>query len=343
MEDQPSKALSAAESALRIVRAIPDAMFRVSADGTILDYIPSSMKLLGDVREQLIGKPVDEIARFSGGIISDSLVNECSRFVQLAIEHQKPQSIEIQLESSAWPLWLELRAVPDEASGDDAVVIVREISEERRQRMYRQDRINETHALLTRLYQERKEEQSQLAQKLAELSGGVAELSGGGGDVSAKLEALLVELQEGVKIASDELAGQIEKTIEQVCGENSRLTSNVRMELSPQHLDAEIATGVFFIAREALHCVARHTGADRVRVSLVNTAEMLSLMISDNGPEEASQNENRAICLAKMRYQAEQLGGTFRITPGRRGTALRLRLPLADGKTDGQPPSEDDA
>jgi PAS domain S-box-containing protein len=99
---------------------------------------------------------------------------------------------------------------------------------------------------------------------------------------------------------------------------------------SPPDLDAECATAVFRILQEALTNVARHAGADHVRVALKALRTRIVLEVADDGrgvlPAEAAGPGSLGIL--GMSERARAVGGSMTLEgrPGR-GTTLRLSIP----------------
>ncbi|MBW2731662.1 MAG: hypothetical protein JRH20_04670 [Deltaproteobacteria bacterium] len=307
------------EDVWQIFTHIPDAIFRITGGGIILSYKPSSMNLLhvADGRE-LVGLHISELAHRTS-TLDEELIERCLRQVQLVLERDKAQCFEVQLKASAWPLWLEIRAF---RSGEDqAVVVIREVSQERRNRLYQEGELEQLRDLVQCLSDERDSERRELGARLTQLSSRAT-----GGMLAKELGELAKEIIEGQTINPGGLGEVLQATISTLCG--ASVEAHVRIDLACEHLSSKVATGIHSILREALTCTTK-SSAERVRVSLVNTEEELSLLISDNSTDESpTEVRERTICLAKIRYQAQKLGGTLRVTPGRRGIAMRLRLPL---------------
>ncbi len=109
----------------------------------------------------------------------------------------------------------------------------------------------------------------------------------------------------------------------------------VKLELSPTiELDAEGATQLMHLAREALSNVARHAGATRVTIELRAETGTLELRITDNGHGfDVAQIPSRGHRgLTNMRGRAESLGGSLAIESGTEGTEVIFRLPLAEAR-----------
>ncbi|MBZ0088770.1 MAG: hypothetical protein K8H90_00165, partial [Thermoanaerobaculia bacterium] len=102
----------------------------------------------------------------------------------------------------------------------------------------------------------------------------------------------------------------------------------------PVHL--ELAPGrrrdLFLLLKEAIHNVARHSGAKRVEIRFGATASEIAVEIADDGvgfSPQAVGHDSSGNGLLTMRRRAEAQGGDFDLesSPGA-GTRVRLRLPL---------------
>ena len=96
-------------------------------------------------------------------------------------------------------------------------------------------------------------------------------------------------------------------------------------------LPSTTQTAAFRILQEALTNVSRHSRANAVEITLEAHADMLQLVLHDNGrgisAETATGRES--LGLAGMRERAQQVGGHLDIRGApNEGTTVRLRLPL---------------
>lgn len=103
-------------------------------------------------------------------------------------------------------------------------------------------------------------------------------------------------------------------------------------------------TVLYRIAQEALTNVAKHAQATRVEVSIRKLPDAVCMEVKDNGKSFQVQRvlhakRNHRLGLLGMRERVEMVGGSFSIesAPGQ-GTAIRAKLPLANG-TAGKTPS----
>jgi two-component system, NarL family, sensor histidine kinase UhpB len=93
-------------------------------------------------------------------------------------------------------------------------------------------------------------------------------------------------------------------------------------------LPADAQVVVYRVAQEALVNAARHSGADRVEVSLEPRDSKVRLEVSDNGSGFAFDEEGKGLGLSGMRERALLVGGTLEIDsrPGK-GTSVVLEIP----------------
>jgi len=103
-------------------------------------------------------------------------------------------------------------------------------------------------------------------------------------------------------------------------------------EQLPEQLDSGVGLCLLRVVQEALHNVAKHSRATKVRVTLTGLPDSLALAVTDDGVgfdvSEAGLAEG--IGLISMRERVCFVGGTFNLssTPGR-GTHLEAHVPIA--------------
>lgn len=113
----------------------------------------------------------------------------------------------------------------------------------------------------------------------------------------------------------------------------SRTGIEVVMELCPDGppIPDHLGSSAFRILQESLTNVARHSGATRVTIRLVQTPELLTLEVADNGvgipPDRIAGTAS--LGLVGMRERAVACRGELRITGvPNAGTTVRLTVPL---------------
>ena len=116
-------------------------------------------------------------------------------------------------------------------------------------------------------------------------------------------------------------------------GIRAQLAETIDNRLAPA-----VETAVYRIVQEALSNVAQHSGATACTVSLNEGANVLNLVIEDNGAglEQTIDATRRGLGLIGMRERAQALGGTFSaVTRSGGGTHVAVTLPLT--RTDDNP------
>jgi len=94
-------------------------------------------------------------------------------------------------------------------------------------------------------------------------------------------------------------------------------------------LDEDARIALYRIAQEALTNIERHSGADRVDMSLRGHRAGAVLRIADNGAGMAAKGRQSGLGLRNMSERMEQLGGTLKVTSGAGGTVIEAQVPLS--------------
>lgn len=117
--------------------------------------------------------------------------------------------------------------------------------------------------------------------------------------------------------------------------EFTKLTSINSTVILPDYelnLDAQKSTAIFRIFQEALTNVARHSGADKIKVSLTTDKAKLLLEISDNG-KGISQNQIKdyhSLGIHGMKERAMVFGGSVYLEGIEgKGTTVRVEIPIS--------------
>lgn len=115
---------------------------------------------------------------------------------------------------------------------------------------------------------------------------------------------------------------------------NFSARTGIRAQLAEtidERLAPAVETAVYRIVQEALSNVAQHSGATACTVSLNEGANVLNLVIEDNGAglEQTIDATRRGLGMIGMRERAQALGGTFAaVTRSGGGTHVAVTLPL---------------
>ncbi|HEY5143330.1 MAG TPA: GAF domain-containing sensor histidine kinase, partial [Solirubrobacteraceae bacterium] len=118
-------------------------------------------------------------------------------------------------------------------------------------------------------------------------------------------------------------------SLAQRTGVASGLDVRIALELGEQELSSELETTVYRIVQESLTNVARHSGADRVDVSVSADGQALSIAVTDDGSGFDPATAVQGYGLQGIRERVELAGGELEVaaaTPS--GTSVRATLPL---------------
>ncbi|MGO2311533.1 MAG: sensor histidine kinase, partial [Brachybacterium tyrofermentans] len=113
----------------------------------------------------------------------------------------------------------------------------------------------------------------------------------------------------------------------------SRIPVELEVELAgagAPRLDREREAVAYFVVSEALTNVAKHSGASRVGVRVVQTSTSLHVRIEDDGRGGATvRRDGFSTGLAGLTDRVRATGGRLEVTsPAEGGTVLDARLPL---------------
>ena len=98
-----------------------------------------------------------------------------------------------------------------------------------------------------------------------------------------------------------------------------------------ENLDPDVALNLLRIVQEAVTNVIRHADANKLMIATRYDENNLYVDIEDDGIGIAETNgAGRGI--ANMNQRAETIGAKFEITPQRRGTRVRIRIPRMPGQ-----------
>lgn len=207
-------------------------------------------------------------------------------------------------------------------------------------------------------------EESERKRIAHEVHDGIGQLLGA---IKFRIETILLrmkgETENGSREALQEVVSLIQRTIEEIrrilaalrpsilddlgilptinwlCREFQKTYTGVTVE---KHITVEerdvpdaLKTVVFRVLQESFNNVAKHSRADRVRVSLNSSNGSLRLEIADNGmgfdPDQGlALRDSGGIGLQSIRERTRLSGGSFELRTGlREGTHIRVSWPLA--------------
>jgi ligand-binding sensor domain-containing protein/signal transduction histidine kinase len=87
----------------------------------------------------------------------------------------------------------------------------------------------------------------------------------------------------------------------------------------------EVRQNLYYIFKEAIHNIARHSGADRVEILIDNSESVFRMEISDNGTGFDSESVKGGNGLKNMRMRAGRIGATLDIKTSN-GCVIRLKM-----------------
>jgi signal transduction histidine kinase len=132
---------------------------------------------------------------------------------------------------------------------------------------------------------------------------------------------------------SSELDGDgLFSALESLC----RSASNERVKCEFEHSgrpprSKELATQLYWVAREAVTNALKHAEPRNVRIQLQTTDDYLRLMVEDDGCGLRQDAGRDGIGLKVMAKRAELAGGTLRVEEAAPGTIVHCEIPLAEG------------
>lgn len=91
----------------------------------------------------------------------------------------------------------------------------------------------------------------------------------------------------------------------------------------------ELATQVYWVAREAVTNALKHGAPQHVRIELQTSSDYLRLRVEDDGRGLSENPVKDGIGLKVMAQRAELAGGTLRIERASRGTIVHCEIPLS--------------
>jgi signal transduction histidine kinase len=116
----------------------------------------------------------------------------------------------------------------------------------------------------------------------------------------------------------------------------SRSASNGRVKCEFEHSgkpprSKELATQLYWVAREAVTNALKHAEPRNVRIQLHTTDDYLRLKVEDDGRGLRQDAMTDGIGLKVMTKRAELAGGTLRVEEAGQGTIVHCEIPLPEG------------
>ncbi len=312
-----------------LLAIVPDWLFRVRKDGTILEFHAAKnhpLAALASPAAELIGKNIRQLLP--------------SPLNTQALQHltQALRAREVQTLTTHYLLPNELRDFEARAvicADDEVLVIVRDVTE--RQRMEReiievssreQQRIGEDlhdglGQHLTGITFLTKVLERKLAAKSLEESKEAAEI----GRLVIQALAQTRNLARGLFPAELERNGltaalrELTESVARTCGVRCALRADENISVP----DNVLATHLFRIAQEAINNSIKHSQAKNIEVTLELRGDQHELTVTDDGAGFSPTEKLEGLGLRIMHYRARRIGGELQVAaPDKGGTRITV-------------------
>lgn len=337
------------------IKSAEDAVVLTDQAGLITFLNPAAERLTGWSASRAVGQKLGDVFRIDGAVDAvDAMFRAAARgtFVH-EVKLVTVAGREVPIEVSASMVRDGVRGITG------SVLVFRNVTERRRYEEGLQKSQNELRSLAAHLESAREAERTRIAREIHDefgqlLTGFKIDLVWLEKKLSAQPEVPRTTLQEKVRTMTG-LLGDMVLCVRRIAAElrpgvlddlgladaiewqtkdfqrRTGLKAQVSAELSEVPLPREIATALFRILQESLTNVARHAGAQNVRVKLVEQDGQIILQVSDDGRgiTAAELAKSGAFGLMGMRERVLPLHGQCEIhgVPGR-GTTVCVTVPL---------------
>ena len=335
-----------------ILSAIPDLIFVLDNNKTIIDFKSGDKKNLIIPAEEFLNKPIDEL-------LPQNILPLVKKSIAAVFENKKPNLIEYKLRINKDWNFFECNMVP---FGETKVIaMIRNIT----QRKQIEESLIKSEVQLksyaAHLQNIREEERILLAREIHDELGQIL--------VAIKIDLGLLSLKANQHFEKntsvdfttqlEHLADLVDKTIKTT----RRIMTDLRPEILDvlgikdalkQHLtkfaernelkctfedkssffelDAQQSLTLFRILQESLTNIVKHAKASEVRVKLLQTNDSLQLTISDNGIGFNSQSAAKmeSYGLIGMKERAFLINGNLTVTSKKNaGTTIKIEIPYS--------------
>ena len=125
------------------------------------------------------------------------------------------------------------------------------------------------------------------------------------------------------------LMAALRKEVREV-SRNTGIKATVNLPDSLDKIDHESEIAIYRIVQEALHNIAKHSGAKHLRLAITTTSSAIQIVVEDDGIGfSARRGQVQGFGLLGMRERVAALGGTVRIRSLKdKGTRIFVRLPM---------------
>jgi PAS domain S-box-containing protein len=327
--EQSIQTVRQSESRYRaLLNAIPDLMFRMSRDGTYLDF-------KGD-RADLAVPPEELIGSNARDILPADVAERVLEGIAQALDTGEVATGDYELTLDGVERTFEARIVRD---GDEAVLIVRDISERKRQ----EGELRSSRVRLVRAGDEARRRLERnlhdgAQQRLVSLSLALRLAHSRLRDAPEEAERLLAGAFEELAQALEELrelARGIHPAVLSERGLSAALEAlagrapvPVGVKVPPDRLPPAVEAAAYYVISEALTNVAKYSEASAVEVSVTRQNGRAVVEVADDGVGGA--DPTRGSGLSGLADRVEALDGILNVEsePGV-GTRIRAEIPCA--------------
>jgi PAS domain S-box-containing protein len=333
----------------KVFRANPQPMVLTTLkEGRLLDVSESALKLSGYTREEIIGRTSVEIGVFSSDVHRKATVGTLLQTGSL-------RNMELTFPTKNGESRLLLCAAElIEIGGEKCIVIASSDITERKES---EQQLAE---LSGRLLRTQDEERRRIARELHDVTAqsiglimlNLAQVESAAATLDNRSKDKLIEsLALGEQALKDirtlsyilhppllDQAGLITALKWYVKGFHER--SGVQVEFTESGNDGhrfppEVEYALFRVVQECLTNIRRHTNSETAEISLIRTAETVSLSVRDHGkgnklqmPRNGDSGEFVGVGIPGMRHRLKQLGGDLSVESNVGGTTVTATVPV---------------
>ncbi|OWY64091.1 serine/threonine protein kinase [cyanobacterium TDX16] len=321
---QAEAALQASESKLQtLIKAIPDPLFVLTAEGRFLEIIVQEPNLLWQPFEEMIGKTMHQLGREEA--------DEFLSYIQQVLRTQQILTVEYSAFLNGRETWFSARIAP--ISHDQVIWLSRDITLQKQ-------------AEVASILEERNRMAREIHDTLAQAFTGILAQVGAakqvltddveatGAHLDLIKELALTGLSEARRsvvalrpqlLEEGSLQSALHRLVAQIRAAATDTTLYYEIEGAVYSLPTEVESNLLRIGQEALTNAMRHANADEIRVELVYDRDRFCLRVKDNGQGfgVGSIPSSEGFGLLGMSERAERIGAqlTIRSQPGR-GTEI---------------------
>jgi PAS domain S-box-containing protein len=297
-----------------LLAILPDMLFRVRRDGTVLEFNAGKDNALLVAEEALVGKNIKQL--LPGGLAAEAL-----QHITAALRTRQVQTFGSQFLMPDELRDFEARAMA--CVEDEVMIIIRDVTERKRmereiveatsreQQRIGQDLHDGLGQHLTAITFMTKVLERKLSAKAPEESSDAAEIGRLVIQALAQTRNLARGLfpaqleQNGLIAALSELTAGVEKS----CAVRCVLRAHEAVTLQ----DNVLATHVFRIAQEAINNSIKHGKPETIEVSLAMNGDKIELRVTDDGGGFSPEAKSDGLGLRIMHYRARRIGGTLQV------------------------------